>query len=309
MKKQVCVIGLGRFGSTVAHELYQSGHDVLAIDVDEAKIQEQLGKVTYAVRADATHESVLHDLDIPDYDVAIVALGSDNVQASVGITVLLKSIGVPLIIARAANELHGETLERIGADRVLFPEAENARRVARLEFSREVIDYMPILADYGISKIRTPEGMFHHTLEEAELSGSGDRHDISVLAIRRGKNLAAPSRQGRSHASRRRADPGRHQRAAQQAAGDSQKAGGCQVQGRQAQSSQDLIASIDAAATAGGRPGSTGSESAAGGTGTSCPALQATWRRSIDLLALAFGKRSLIHWLPVPANPIILNVR
>ena len=195
MNKQVCVIGMGRFGSTVAHELYQSGHDVLAMDVDEATIQEQLGKVTYAVRADATNESVLQELDIPDYDVVIVALGSDNVQASVGITVLLKSMGVPLILARAANELHGETLERIGADRVLYPEAENARRVARLEFSRELLDYMPILADYGISKVRPPEGMINHTLEEAELSGSGDRHDISVLAIRRGRtSLLHPAR-------------------------------------------------------------------------------------------------------------------
>lgn len=195
MKKQVCVIGLGRFGSTVARELYQSGHDVLAIDVDESKIQEQLGKVTYAVRADATSESVLRELDIPDYDVVIVALGSENVQASVGITVLLKSLNVPLIISRAADELHGNTLERIGADRVLFPEADNARRVARLEFSRELLDYMPILADYGISKVRPPEAMIDHTLEEAELSGSGDRHDISVLAIRRGRtSLLHPAR-------------------------------------------------------------------------------------------------------------------
>ena len=195
MNKQVCVIGMGRFGSTVAHELYQSGHDVLAIDLDEAKIQEQLGFVTYAVRADATSESILRELDVPDYDVVIVALGSDNIQASVGITVLLKSMGVPMIMSRAANELHGETLERIGADRVIFPEAENARRVARLEFSRELLDYMPILADYGISKVRTPEGMFNHTLEEAELSGTGDRHDISVLAIRRGRtSLLHPAR-------------------------------------------------------------------------------------------------------------------
>ncbi len=195
MNKQVCVIGMGRFGSTVAHELYQSGHDVLAIDVDESKIQEQLGRVTYAVRADATSEAVLQELDIRDYDVVIVALGSDNVQASVGITVLLKSMGVPLILARAATELHGETLERIGADRVLYPEAENARRVARLEFSRELLDYMPILADYGISKIRPPDEMIGHTLEEAELSGSGDRHDISVLAIRRARtSLLHPAR-------------------------------------------------------------------------------------------------------------------
>lgn len=187
MNKQVCVIGMGRYGSTIARELYQSGHDVLAIDADEAKIQEQMGQVTYAVRADATNESVLRELDLPDYDVAIVALGGDNVQASVSVTALLKSLGIPMVMARAANGQHGDILERIGADRVLFPEAENARRVAKLEFTRELLDYMPILADYGISKIRPPEGMLNKTLEEAGLSGAGDRHGISVLAIRRGR--------------------------------------------------------------------------------------------------------------------------
>ena len=126
-------------------------------------------------------------MDLPDYDVAIVALGGDYVQASVGVTVLLKSLDIPMIVARAANDLHGETLERIGADRVIFPEAENARRVAKLEFVRELLDYMPILADYGISKIRPPEGMLNRTLEAAGLSGAGDRHGISVLAIRRGR--------------------------------------------------------------------------------------------------------------------------
>ena len=185
MKKQICVIGMGRFGSIMAHELYQSGHDVLAIDSDEARIQDQSGYVTYAVRADATNESALRELDIQSYDVAIVALGSENIQASVSITVLLKSMEIPMVMARAANDLHGETLERIGADRVLFPEAENARRVARLEFNRELLDYMPILADYGISKVRPPEGMVNHTLEEAELSGTRDGNGISVVAIRR----------------------------------------------------------------------------------------------------------------------------
>lgn len=187
VKNQVCVIGLGRFGSTMARELYQSGHDVLAIDHDEGKIQAQLGQVTYAVRADATNEAALRELDLPDYDVAVVALGGDYVQASVGITVLLKGLEIPMIIARAANELHGETLDRIGADRVIFPEADNARRVARVQFTRELMDYMPILSDYGISKIRPPEGMLHHTLEAAGLSGAGDRHGVSVLAIRRGR--------------------------------------------------------------------------------------------------------------------------
>ena len=187
MKKQVCVIGLGRFGSVVAQELFQSGHDVLAIDIDEAKIQQQLGQATYSVRADATSESVLRELDIPDYDVAIVALGGENIQTSILATVLLRSMDVPYVIARAANELHGSTLERVGADRIVYPEAESARRVVHIGFNSGVIDYMPILPNYGISKLRPMEQMLGHTLEEAGLTGSHDGHGVSVLAIRRGR--------------------------------------------------------------------------------------------------------------------------
>ncbi|SUZ82274.1 uncharacterized protein METZ01_LOCUS35128 [marine metagenome] len=186
-KKQVCVIGLGRFGSTLAQELFQSGHDVLAIDVDEAKVQDQLDRATYAVRADATNESILRELDVAEYDVCVVSLGSENIQSSILVSVLLKSMGVPFIIARAANELHGSTLERIGVDRVVYPESESARRTAHVGFETGVIDYMPIVPDFGISKLRPPEGMLGHTLEEAGLAGSADRHGISVLAIRRGR--------------------------------------------------------------------------------------------------------------------------
>jgi len=187
VKKQVCVIGLGRFGSTLSQELFQSGHDVLAIDLDEVKVQEQLGRATYAVRADATNESILKELDVAEYDVCAVALGSENIQSSILVSVLLKSLGVPFIIARAANELHGATLERIGADRVVYPESESARRTAHVGFETGVIDYMPIVPDFGISKLRPPEEMLGHTLEEAGLAGTADRHGISVLAIRRGR--------------------------------------------------------------------------------------------------------------------------
>ena len=187
MKKQVCVIGVGRFGAAVAQELYQSGHDVLAIDNDEAKIQDLSGQVTYAVRADASNESVLKELDVADFDVAIVGLGSENVQSSILITVLLKSIGVPFVIARATNELHGSTLERVGADKVVFPEMESARRTAHVGFTAGVIDYMPIVPNFGISKMRPPEEMLGRTLEEVGLGGSQDKHGVSVLAIRRGR--------------------------------------------------------------------------------------------------------------------------
>ena len=188
MKKQVCVIGLGRFGGTVARELYQSGHDVLAIDLDESKIQEMLGHVTFAVRADASSESVLRELDVADFDVAVVALGSDNVQASILITVLIKDLGIPYIIARAANELHGETLERVGADKVVYPEMESARRAAHVGFETGIVDYMAIVPNFGISKVQPPEQMLHRTLEQVGLSGSGENDSVAVLAIRRARS-------------------------------------------------------------------------------------------------------------------------
>ena len=188
MKKQVCVIGLGRFGATVARELYQAGHDVLAIDIDEAKIQDMLGHVTYAVRADASTESVLKELDVADFDVAVVALGNDNIQASILVTSLLKSLGLPFIIARAADERHGDILERIGADKIVHPEMESARRTAHVGFDSGVVDYMPIVPNFGITKVHPPEEMLRHTLEEAGLGSSHDKHGISVVAIRRGRS-------------------------------------------------------------------------------------------------------------------------
>ncbi len=187
MKKQVCVIGLGRFGATVARELYQAGHDILALDTDEAKIQEMLGQVTYAVRADATSESVLREMGVADFDVGIVALGSDNIQASILVTVLLKSLAIPFIISRAANELHGETLERIGADKVVYPEMESARRVAHVDFNAGILDYMELAPNVVISMVRPTEGMLRRTLDAAEL-GSQGKFGVAVLAIRRGRS-------------------------------------------------------------------------------------------------------------------------
>ncbi len=188
MKKQVCIIGLSTFGATMAAELFQSGHDVLVIDLDESKIQDMLGQVTYAVRADASNESALRELDVQDFDVAVVALGSENVQASILITVMLKDMGIPYVITRAINELHGETLERIGVNKVVYPEMESARRTAHVGFDLGIIDYMSIAPNFGISKVYPPEQMLHRTLEQAGLTSTSGNHGVSVLAIRRARN-------------------------------------------------------------------------------------------------------------------------
>ena len=188
MKKQVCVIGLSTFGATMASELFQSGHDVLVIDLEESRIQDMLGHVTYAVRADASSESVLRELDVADFDVAVVALGSDNVQASILITVMLKDMGIPYVITRAMNELHGDTLERIGVNKVVYPEMESARRIAHVGFEPGVIDYMSIAPNYGISKVYPPEQMLNRTLEQVGLASTDSNRGVSVLAIRRARH-------------------------------------------------------------------------------------------------------------------------
>lgn len=186
MKKQVVVIGAGRFGISVASELYQAGNDVLVIDKDESKIQQLLGQATYAVKADATNEAALKELGVPNFEVGVVAIGSD-IQASVLITVLLKSLGVPFIIARAVSNLHGMTLERIGANKVVYPEQEMGVTVAHVLLNPGVLDYMSVAPKFGISKVRPPDSIVGRTLEQAGLTSTKEKHGLVVLAIRRGR--------------------------------------------------------------------------------------------------------------------------
>ncbi len=185
---QVVVIGLGRFGSSVAFTLYQMGHDVLALETDEALVQEAMGKVTYSVRADATQENVLRELGVPNFDMAVVAIGS-NVEASIMATVLLKSMGIPYIVARARTPLHGRTLERVGADVVVHPEQETGHHVARNLFHPEVQDYMEISPNFGISMVRTSAQAVDRTLKDMGLTGARDKYGLAVLAIRRGQDI------------------------------------------------------------------------------------------------------------------------
>ena len=186
MAKQAAVIGLGRFGVSLAHELYQMGFDVLAIDKNEQAVQELSGQLTVVVQADSTSEAVLRELGIANYDPVIVAIGTD-IQANIMTTLLLKTLGVKSVISRANNPLHGQTLRRIGADNVISPEQDSGVRLAHTLFNPDVTEYMSIVPNFGISKIRTPDHLIGRTLEEAGLGGPRYRHSITVLAIRRGR--------------------------------------------------------------------------------------------------------------------------
>jgi trk system potassium uptake protein TrkA len=187
-KKQVVVIGLGRFGSGVARSLYNLGHDVLAMDVNEDRVQNMMGQVTYPVSGNATNETVLKELGVPDYDAAVVAVGSD-IPGSVMACVLLKTMDIPYIVARATNELHGITLERIGVDKVIHPESEMGVRLAHNLFNPNLQEYLEMAPNFGLSRMKVPPQFVDKSLKELGFSSPRDKYGLAVLAIRRGKDV------------------------------------------------------------------------------------------------------------------------
>jgi len=187
MKRQVVVIGLGRFGVSLARTLCDLGHDVLALDTDETKVQSISSCVTHAVQADATSEAILKELGIANFDVAIVAVGSE-IQNSVLATILLKKLGVRYVIARAANELHGSILDKIGADKVVYPQTEMGIATAHALTLTDVLDYIPVASSYGVAKVTAPAYFVGKTLSELELGRTG-KWGVAVLLLQREKEV------------------------------------------------------------------------------------------------------------------------
>jgi len=187
MKKQVLILGLGRFGISLATALFNMGHDVMAIDDDEKRVQNVASQITHAIQADATDETVLKELGVTSFDVAIVTIG-EAIQNSVLSTILLKKLGVPYVIARAESELHGSILEKIGADRVVYPEREMGTMLAHGLTLSDVDDYIPVATNYGVSKLRALPNFVGKTLSELELGRKG-KWGQAVLLIKRGKEV------------------------------------------------------------------------------------------------------------------------
>jgi trk system potassium uptake protein TrkA len=184
-RRQVAVIGLGRFGSAVAMTLYEVGHDVLVIDVDRRKIQEITGRVTHAVQADATEPGVLDEAGVVNCDTGIVGVSSQTEQ-SVLVTLNLKQLGIAHVIAKAQTVQHGEILKRIGADRVVYPEVEMGVRLAHSFMAPAVVDYMPLGPEYGIGKVRPPAVFVGQTFANL---GLRERYGLALLAVERGPKV------------------------------------------------------------------------------------------------------------------------
>jgi trk system potassium uptake protein TrkA len=183
--RQFVVIGLGRFGSSVATTLYSLGNEVLAIDTDEEIVQSISDSVTHAVQADATDEATLRSLGIRNFDVAVITIGSD-VQSSVMVTLLVKELGVKYVISKAQNELHAKVLYKIGADRVVFPERDMGVRVAHNLCSSNILDYIELSPDYSIMEVSAVRDWQGKTLRELNMRS---KYGINIMAIKRGNDI------------------------------------------------------------------------------------------------------------------------
>lgn len=179
--KQAVVIGLGRFGSTVAKTLAEQKWDVLAIDKDAEKVEEISPYVTQAVQADATDEKNLKELGITDMDVAIICIGED-IGSNILTTLLLKDLGVKYIAAKCENELHGKVLKKIGVNKIVFPERDSGKRLVNSLISPDIIDYITLSPEYNITELAAPQKFVGKTFQDLDLS---NKYKINVIAIRR----------------------------------------------------------------------------------------------------------------------------
>ncbi len=184
-KKQFLVLGLGRFGSSVAKTLCEMGHEVLAVDSDSDAVDAIAPYVTQCVQADATDEEVLQSFDPASFDAAVVSIGT-NVQDSVLVSLLCKEAGVPLVIAKAMDALHAKVLRKIGVDRVIFPERDMGQRLARSLVSPGLLDLMELSNDYQIVELLAPSSWEGKSLVEVNVRR---KYGVSVIAIHRGKDF------------------------------------------------------------------------------------------------------------------------
>lgn len=188
--KTYLVIGLGRFGSQVARQLCALGREVLAMDTRADLVQQVSDVVTQAVVADAQDKEVLRALGARNFDCAIVAIG-DNLGASVLATMNLKELGIPYIVCKAHDETHQRVLEKLGADKVVIPEQENAARLARSLSTPNVLDYIELSKEYGILEVPAPGAWTGKSLRELNVRA---KLGLNIIAIRRSGELSiAPS--------------------------------------------------------------------------------------------------------------------
>ena len=183
--KQYIVVGLGRFGRAIAETLAEAGEEVLGVDMDMELVEDMRDKLTHAVQLNAMDRDALEALGVREFDVAFVTMGSD-IRASGTITLMLKELGVRRVIAKAHDDFHGRMLEKLGADKVLFPERDMGRRVAHNLVSGNIVDYLGLSPDYSMAEVHPLREWLGRPLKELDLRG---RAGVNIIAIKNGEQV------------------------------------------------------------------------------------------------------------------------
>jgi trk system potassium uptake protein len=181
VKKEFVVIGLGRFGGSICRALAEEGMEVLAIDMDEDRVNEFSMIASHAVVGDTTDESVVKSLGIRNFDHVIVAIG-DDIQSSILTTLILKELGVNKITVKAQNDYHEKVLKKIGADHVVHPERDMGRRIAHSMVSNNVLDYLELSDEHSIVEIVANNRLSGHTIIDLDIRA---KYGINIVAIKR----------------------------------------------------------------------------------------------------------------------------
>ena len=183
--KSILVIGLGRFGRHMAKKFSEQNNDVMAIDINEERINNVLSVVTNALIGDATNERFMETTGLRDFDLCVVAIG-DNFQSSLETTALLKDLGAKFVLARASRDVHAKFLLRNGADDVIYTEKETAERLAVKYGSDNIFNYIELNDEYSIYEIAVPSSWLNKSILKVNVRS---KYGISILATKQGNNI------------------------------------------------------------------------------------------------------------------------
>lgn len=185
--KSILVIGLGRFGRHIAMKFNELDNEVLAVDFSEEQVNEVLNYIPNAQIGDCTKKEVLQALGVRNFDICVVAMGS-NLSTSLEITYLLKELDAQYIISRVSREIYGKFLINMGANEIIYPEKQMANRIAIKHSFKKAYDYIEITPDYSITEIPVPQKWIGDTIEHVAVR---TKHHINILATKQGDTMTA----------------------------------------------------------------------------------------------------------------------
>ena len=188
--KQYLVIGLGRFGTSVAKTLYEAGENILGIDVSEELVQDRINNniLKNAIIGDASDGKILKDIGAENFDIAFICIG--DIEASVMIALNLKELGIKSIIAKAINKKHGKVLTKIGATEIVYPEEHMGKRIAELTMNTDIIEHLKFTDKFVLVEVKAPSIFWNNSLIKLDVR---NKYNINIVGIKKSKGEFLPN--------------------------------------------------------------------------------------------------------------------